>query len=221
VDALAKLERERGQVLSRIAEAARNGKAENVLRDCTRLEQIESLIHRYAGLVDEIDNLARPTEKVNRSTADNAPTKPQALSQLDVVKRSSRAFGSMLRKSFVEKLSRLGMELQQGRGTIHLTPSGSRVGIAVATERKPDRWFLGLPVASFDQAVLLCHSESEGVIEICLPPNFFSRYGDRMSKSNGQMKFNVARRGKVFNLLVPGSGDVGASEFLGKYSSLR
>jgi hypothetical protein len=221
MDALAKLEKERGQVLSRIAEAARNGKAENVMRDCTRLEQIESLIHRYAGLVDEIDNLARPTEEVNTSTGDNAPTKSQAFSQVDVVTRSSRAFGSRLRKSFVEKLSRLGIELRQGRGTIHLTPSGSRVGIAVATERRPDRWFLGLPVGSFDQAVLLCYSEAEGVIEICLPPSFFSSYGDRMSKSNGQMKFNVARRGKVFNLLVPGSGDVGASEFLGKYSSLR
>jgi len=95
------------------------------------------------------------------------------------------------------------------------------VGIAFATERQPDRWFLGLTKGSFEHAVLLCQSETLGILEICLPKDFFTKYGGRMSIHNGQMKFNVVRKGNTFNILVPDTDGVSASEFMGKYSLLR
>jgi hypothetical protein len=114
-----------------------------------------------------------------------------------------------------------GIHLEHIRSSIYETKSGRKVGIAVATERKPDRWFLGLPVESFDHAVLLCKPENRDTIEICLPKNFFDEYGGKMSQSGGQMKFNIARRGNGYSILVPGTDGVNVSKFVGDYTQLR
>lgn len=221
MNALEQLNRERDQVLSKISEAAGKGRAADVLKDCARLEQIESLIHRYTGLVNEIDNLSRSDEIMNISPLNKAVTVHYETASGKTGLNSGREIGRTIREEFVNKLLRSGIELRQSKGTIYKTSSGSRVGIAVATERQPDRWFLGLLKDSFDHAVLLCQSEKLGTIEICLPKDFFTKYGNKMSSSNGQMKFNVVRKGKAFNILVPGTDGVSASEFLGGYVLLR
>jgi len=122
---------------------------------------------------------------------------------------------------FLKRVSEVGVDLRHVRGSIYETQSGRKVGIAVATERKPDRWFLGLPLQSFDHAVLLCKRDTGDTFEICLPNNFFDEHGDNMSQSGGQMKFNVARRGNGYAILVPGTDGVSVSKFLGAYSLLK
>jgi hypothetical protein len=221
MDALKQLNDEKDQVLSRISEAAQNRKVAEVLRDCARLEQIESLIHRYAGLVSEIEGLRNSEEKMSIPSFHEVATRNSEITTGGAVPNAGREIGRTIRESFLNKLLRSGIELRQIKGAYYRTSSGSRVGIAFATERQPDRWFLGLTTNSFDHAVLLCQSETLGTIEICLPRDFFAKYGERMSLSNAQMKFNVVRKGKTFSLLVPGTDGVSTSEFLGNYSCLR
>lgn len=220
MNALEQLNREKDQVLSRISEAARKGRAEEVLKDCARLEQVESLIHRYAGLVHEIDNLSRSNEAMSTPPLNKTLSGHCGTPSGKEGPKTGREIGRTIRKAFVDKLLHSGIELRQTKGATYKTPSGSRVGIAVATEQRPDRWFLGLNKGSFDQAVLLCHSETLGTLEICLPRDFFAKYGDRISTNNRQMLFNVVRKGNVFSILVPGTDGVSTSEFLGKYSLL-
>jgi hypothetical protein len=220
MNALEQLNREKDQVLSRISEAARKGRVEDVLRHCARLERTESLIHRYTGLVHEIDNLSRSDETTNDPQPYGDATK-YGITREIADSKTGREIGRIIRETFVDKLFKSGIELRQAKDTIYRTSLGNRVGIAVATERQPDRWFLGLTKGSFDHAVLLCHSEKIGTLEICLPKEFFAKYGNRMSTSNSQMLFNVARKGNTFSILVPGTNGISASEFLGKYGLLR
>jgi hypothetical protein len=121
----------------------------------------------------------------------------------------------------LKRVSEDGVHLSHVRGSIYETQLGCKVGIAVATERKPDRWFLGLPLQGFDHAVLLCKPDTRDTVEICLPKNFFDEYGAKMSQSGGQMKFNVAHRGNGYAILVPGTDGVNVSKFVGGYSLLK
>ena len=72
-----------------------------------------------------------------------------------------------------------------------------------------------------DQAVLLCQRENGDVATICLPKDFFAEYSDRMSKSGGQIKLNVTRRGSGYALLVPGTDGINVSRFVADYSQLK
>jgi hypothetical protein len=134
---------------------------------------------------------------------------------------SARNNGKQIRNAFLGILATKGIRLQHVSGTIYRSASGALIGIAVATERAPDRWFLGLSQNGFSHAVLLCQPDRGDIIEICLPVAFFERYGRHMSISNGQVKFNVVRRGNSYAVLVPFTDGVSVSEYIRDYSVLR
>ena len=123
--------------------------------------------------------------------------------------------------TFLNELAEKGIHLRQMKGTIYETQSGQRIGIAVATERKPDRWFLGLPLGGFDHAILLCERETGDTVDFWLSKNFFDDYGNNMSHSGDQMKFNIARRGSGYVILVPGTSGVSSSTFRKDYMLLK
>jgi hypothetical protein len=137
------------------------------------------------------------------------------------MKKSARSVCKQIRSVFLQKVVTNGIRLQLVDGTIYRSASGASIGIAVATEREPDRWFLGLSQNRFSHAVLLCQPDRGDVIEICLPAAFFERYGRLMSISNGQMKFNVVRRGNSYVVRVPFTDEVSVSEYICDYSVLR
>lgn len=222
MDAKNQLMHEKTQLLTQITEAAQRGESQDVLAASERLKKVESLIHRYEKLVCEISDLNAESRKSGsfedtrggrRVLADKDRMQPDA--------KSAREIGKTIRAAFLQKVSEDGYHLRQIKGNIYETQSGQRVGIAVATERQPDRWFLGLPLRGFEHAILLCRRDTGDTMEICLPKTFFAEYGDNMSQSKGQMKFNIARRGKGYVILVPGTGGVSVSEFPGDYSLLQ
>ena len=214
---------EKTRLLTKIAAAAQHGESQEVLAVSESLEKVESLIGRYEKLVRDISDLdtggrkSQGLEDTPREGSilvnDNDFRTPVAI--------SGRGIGRTIRTDFLKKLAERGIHLRQIRGSIYATQARRKVGIAVATERKPDRWFLGLPLESFDHAVLLCKRDTGDTIEICLSKNFFDEYGGRMSQSGGQMKFNVARRGNGYAILVPGTDGVSDSKFLQDYSLLK
>ena len=218
MDAKKQLLQKKTKLLNQIAEFAQRGKSQEVLAAGERLNRVESLIDRYEKLLRDISDLN--TDPLQNTRVDSRDRRVKNLKRLNVV-ASGRGIGKTIRKDFLQKLSEEGIYLENIRGSIYQAQSGHKVGIAVATERKPDRWFLGLPLKGFDDAVLLCKPDSGDTIEICLPNNFFDEYGDKMSESSGQMKFNVARRGSGYAILVPGTDGISVSKFLGDYSLLK
>jgi hypothetical protein len=72
----------------------------------------------------------------------------------------------------------------------------------------------------FDHAVLLCQRESGEVIDIPVPEKFFEKYGNEMSESKGQLKFNVVNRGSGLLVQVPGTNGINGKSFASDYSFL-
>jgi hypothetical protein len=216
MDAREHLIREKGTLLRQIAESAQRGQSQEVIAAGDKLSRIEHLIERYEDLLRDISDLnsADPKQGIIRKVR----SAPKPMKNPDVV--PGRGIGKEIRMGFLRKVAEKGIHLDQIRGTIYETPSGSKVGVAVATERNPDRWFLGVPIG-LDQAVLLCQRENGDVATICLPKDFFAEYSDRMSKSGGQIKLNVTRRGSGYSLLVPGTDGINVSGFVADYSQLK
>lgn len=223
MNVIGKLWKWKKELLEKISTAAREGKSETVLSASEKLRKIEILINRCEQLEIEIAELQRD---------EGLQLNPEAviLNRIESIFPSSsrksvktiREHGREIREAFLKKLLQAGISLQPVRGeTIYISKSGEKVGIAVATERQPDRWFLGLPTGGFDHAVLLCQRESGDVIEIRLPNGFFAKYGSDLSESKGQVKFNVSRKGSVFVVKVPGTEGINPVAFSSDYSFLR
>lgn len=213
---------EKAKLLKQIAESAQRGNSQEVLGAGERLKKIESLIDRHEKLlrdISDLDNEARRTHPLQNTRVGSRLVRGKDLRRLDVA--SGRGIGRTIRMDFLKKVSEEGIHLEHIKGSVYETELGHKVGIAVATERNPDRWFLGLPLEGFDHAVLLCKRDTGDTVEICLPKNFFDEYGDKMSQSGGQMKFNVTRRGSGYAILVPGTDGISVSKFLGDYSMLK
>ncbi|MGH9338979.1 MAG: hypothetical protein ACRD1R_05170 [Acidobacteriota bacterium] len=184
MDAKNQLMHEKSKLLTRIAEFAQRGESQEVLVAGERLEKVEALIGRYEKLVRDISDLDTKSPKFQPSEdtrEGSRVTSDKDFRKLSAV--SGRGIGRTIRTDFLKRVSEDGVHLRHVRGSIYETQSGRKVGIAVATERKSDRWFLGLPLQGFDHAVLLCKPDTGNTIEICLPKNFFDEYGDNMSHS--------------------------------------
>ena len=222
MDARNQLLDEKTKLLTKIAEFAQRGESQEVLAAGQRLEKVEALIGRYERLVRDISDLDTNnpgSQPVEDTRGASRLAREKYFRKLDA--ESGRSIGKTIRMDFLKKLSEVDVNLRHVKGIIYETQSGRKVGIAVATERKPDRWFLGLTLRGFDHAVLLCKRDPGDTVEICLPKSFFDEYGDHMSQSGDQIKFNVARRGNGYAVLVPGTDGVSVSNFLGAYSLLK
>jgi hypothetical protein len=218
MDVKKQLMQEKSNLLNQIAEFAKRGESHEVLAVGEKLNRVVALIERYEKLVHDISDLE--TDPLQKTRVDSNDNSSKNLKRLNVV-AGGRGVGKTIRLDFLQKVSEKGLHLENIRGSIYQAQSGRKVGLAVATERKPDRWFLGLPLKRFDDAVLLCKPDSGDTIEICLSKKFFDEYGDKMSESSGQMKFNVARRGSGYSILVPGTDGINVSSFIGNYSLLK
>lgn len=217
MDVKEQLMHEKAVLLSQIADSAQRGASQEILVAGERLSRIESLIERYDKLLRDVSDLDSRNGLTEPSRGSSMAAKLMNHAQVS----SGRGIGRSIRMDFLKKVSNEGIHLEHIRSSIYRTQSGRKIGIAVATERKPDRWFLGLPIESFDHAVLLCKAENQDTIEICLPKRFFEEYGSKMSQSGGQMKFNIVRRGTGYSILVPGTDGVNISKFIGDYGQLN
>jgi hypothetical protein len=166
MDAREELIREKASLLSQIAKAAQFGQSQEVIAAAEKLNKIEILIEKCESLVRDIANLNNVDPKPD--LVQNIQGAVQPFNNLNIV--PGREIGKKIRKDFL-KLSEEGIHIEHIKGSIYKTISGSKVGVAFATERKADRWFLGLPI-DLDQAVLLCQHENEDVAIVCLSKGF-------------------------------------------------
>lgn len=217
---LAELQNEKGKILSAISKAASEGETDTVLAESEKLQKIENLISRHKQITSELEGLRSGTPQNIQPKTQRIVLTPVSKSR-SVQTVTSRELGEQIRGEFLRKREAEGIHLQLIKGkTIFRTRSGKRVGLAVATERQPNRWFLGLPSGGFDHAVLLCQRDNGEVIDIPLPDKFFEKYGREMSESKGQLKFNVVNRGSGLLVQVPGTEGINGKTFTSDYSFL-
>lgn len=132
-----------------------------------------------------------------------------------------RAGGAAARNAWTNHLNAKGIFLR-GNGTRYSTESNKSVGVAFANELPefPNKWWLGLPDTRWDIIALLCNDSTGRLIDIVISDLRPSQW-DALSRSAGQVKFNVRRDAKVFTLLLPGREPLVVTSRIGDYSSLR
>jgi hypothetical protein len=206
----------RAKVFEDIKAAAAAGDSPRVLAATAKLSAIEEFARRQveidAGLEAlDANNWQDPTASSQQPAHIEIRTQERKLGE------SARARGDRLRLEFVQQLSTRGYRLVQVRGALFKNKAGEQIGIAYASQNRPQWWFLGLPEDSFHGAILLIEAEPGQVTAMCLPHAFFSKYGTHLSRSRGQLKFNVALRGGHYVIVIPNVGPVSADQYVNNY----
>jgi hypothetical protein len=209
-----RLDARRVSLLQHIAAAATAADSTALLKFTDELRSVDTLLAAYATLDAQaralLDGVVVPAEgePVMARPAERALRVP------------GRAHGVEIRTAFLKRARARGLNLAPENGAIFMAPGGVRVGIAVATERQPDRWFLGLADGGFDAAVLVCKGEGGDTFDLCLPRAFIARHASALSRSGGQVKFNVVRRGGRVALTIPTVGSVNVDGYVGAIDGL-
>lgn len=151
---------------------------------------------------------AKPSETNRSSTTSTLQGSPLQSNQAVPSSIDPRQSGQQLgRKERHRYASEREMKPQGG---IVYERKGVSVVLPFATERNPDRWFLGAPVTAFNNGkkpflILLCWKDGK-VLDFVIPPDQVSDLTRRLTLNpGGQYMFNVARRNSAhYELLVPG-----------------
>ena len=201
-------------LLAKIGAAAKASDAEAILL-------LNGQLARTTALLSRMDDVGFEAEALlGNSDSRNGRAAAVATQKIDEMSVPGRGHGIKIRADFLDRAARAGLPLRPYRGAIFQSSKGRRIGIAVATERKPNRWFLGLGEGLFDAAVLLCAPNSGKVLDICLPPAFLAQHGRYLSQSGGQIKFNVARRDAHTILKIPHKTPERVERFIGAITNL-
>lgn len=218
MDIIAELMKTKTNIMKEIQDSAQSGDSQVVLAGGRKLEEIENLLHRANKLMIEVETVLQSRELAEQPT--NIPSQMSSTSTARLNGMSSRQKGATRRNEFVQRVVAAGLGIRKQKGTIYIKPSGERVGIAFASERSADRWFLGLKEGAFDSAILLCE-DGDQLRELWVTQAILSKTGQSLSRSGGQMKFNVIRSGPRLTLQVPGEGQVAVDELRGEYKILK
>ena len=197
--------------LKAITSAASSGNSQKVLEETARLSRIEVLIERQEALDNEIQALTTKTPQ----SGPRMYSPPERVSR-SLDKDSPRKRGDKRRSEFIKICDSKGFKLTLIKGALFQNARAETIGIAYASERMENSWFLGLPSQEFNHAVLLCENKNGKVIAICLPHEFFRKHEDYLSKSKGQTKFNVRLRSGHYLLTIPVIGPVHVDEYVDK-----
>jgi len=197
------------KTLSAIQSAAASGDVSRIQAETARLSEIESLIQRQEAINQQL-HLLSDTSSPPLISLRQAQISPP------LGKISNRKRGAQRRDDFVQECESKGIRLTQRKGALYENSRGEVVGIAYASERKDNAWFLGLPSQEIQHAVLICEFNDDQLFTVCLPKQFMERHLKSLSESKGQVKFNVrTRRGQYF-LVIPMSGSVPIDEYVNR-----
>jgi hypothetical protein len=117
----------------------------------------------------------------------------------------SRKKGKCEREKFIAEAKSRGKSVASKKGALYYDSRGGLMGLAFATERQSDRWFLGLKDENFVTIVLICEDVNHTVRRFVLPPDFCKRISKDLSRDQlGNVKFNVYREGRSYFLSIVG-----------------
>jgi len=205
------LQKIRADTLEAIQLAASAGDSQKVLSESTRLTQVEVLIQEQEALDRQVQGL----QSKDHNSSSLVPVREEPPFKRKIVTGiSPRAQGAKRRTQFVNSCASQGIKLTHIKGALFKNAKLEQIGIASASERKENGWFLGLPSGSLNHAVLLCENKLGRVIAVCLSKNFLQKYGRHLSVSKNQTKFNVVLRHNNYFLSVPGIGAVPVDDYI-------
>lgn len=184
------------------------------------VEDVEYILNRYVDLENSFKYLENKIKSFHTNKALPSESFSTLLSDSANQDRplSNREIGALKRHEFVRDIKlHEDFTLLESKGAIFSTNSRETVGIAYASERQENRWFLGLPDSDFYAFVLLCQPKIGGLKRFILPSDFYQRIRNHLSEKNNQLKFNVSKKKSRYYLSVPNIGNIDISDYLENY----
>lgn len=210
-------------ILESVSEAAHERNLAAVAKWSRAAEHCEALVSEAREFEERIRAFKNSLEQGSISEAhlnldrhDNTKTneKPRRI--------SAKREGAIVRAEWVKGILAKGISLKGYRKRYQTTREKS-VGLAFANELhgKENKWWLGLQDDPTDVAVLLCRSLNKDLYDIVLPVSQLRTYWDMLSRSGGQIKFNIRKEDREFFLLIPGDNPLSITKYAGNYEPLR
>ena len=201
---IAKLKDEK---MSQIQDAAKCGDTSTVVSISRTVETIEKLQKKLDEILIALATLERVGNKQESSLID-----------LGI---SYKGKGRIRRAEFVEALKGRGVEATQIKGVLWEIGENKVVGIAYASERSHNKWFLGLPRKDYHAVILLCEDEYGSVINFIFPEEFYQTYEHDFSEDqNGQLKFNITLSNGGYKMKIPRKEDVYINAYIDSFGNL-
>lgn len=214
------------EILERVKGAAQKGDIESIAFLGKAAEQCESLINEVKDFENRIGKFSDSIFSTPglKEKQKNRKLTERIDSNIATYRLSPKREGANMRNGWVEKIKSKGVKLN-GHGKRFQTESGKDVGVASANEldrsqQLLNKWFLGLKDERMDIVVLLCRDLEKKVHDIVLPVSEIGSAWEALSRSGGQVKFNVRRQGGEFKILIPGKGPLEITKYIGNYKPL-
>lgn len=207
--------------LKRIEESAKKGDTASIFSNTAAVEEVERLEKKLNEIVVALENVEKRTNSTSNAAREILHSQQTSnLIEALVVESSPREVGKIRRKEFIRELSMLGTQLYHAGGCIYKTKTQNLVGIAYASERKPNRWFLGLPIKDYYAVILLCERGNGTILKFVLPKVFLIDKKEHISNADGNFKYNIVSRHGEFSIRIPKVGNDSVSKFLNNYAPL-
>jgi len=239
----------REMILNEIRVAAQNADIGAIARWSKAAEQCEMLIRettelegRVKRFVDTLSSKPEDTRISGKESVDSGTPSTQSLQAQKGGKMKTELVGSETfstqrsispkregaeeRKKWVAKLAAKHIPLT-GHDKRYYTKKGKSIGIAFANEldrpQLADKWFLGLKDEPTDMLVLLCRDkEKKGdPHDFIVPVAELGSSWKALSRSGGQVKFNIWKSNSEFLLLIPGEDPISITSHLSNYRPLN
>ncbi|MCK4579633.1 MAG: hypothetical protein KAU50_12645 [Candidatus Marinimicrobia bacterium] len=232
----ARLDNIRKRAFNEIEEAARESRIAVVVKYSGILEEIARAEKKLSEMVATIDQLEKSTSEIVATTDQLQGSTTGALGgesgemMLDTksdnkareeLQLSARARAVDRRRDYVRNLRSRGIDLQKDGEKLFRKSDDSIVAMPYAFEREAYRWFLGQKKSEYKAVVLLCERDTGELIDLVLPGDFLSRYGQHLSEVKGEIKFNISEKRGAFWISVPGVGNINLNQYKSNYDPLR
>jgi hypothetical protein len=217
----AKLSDLKKRIMKKIAEAATKHDTQSITAYSGIANRIEQDEHALAMLGKRVNDY---------ETVLNHPMPTSHQQKIEIIETTTdlkrikgREGGLNGRKRFVGAGPNRGYQLTHLGKSIYRTARGKKVGLTFANEndQKPGAWWLGTPDSKYDIVVLLCQQDDGEALEFIIAQQDLEKFWGLLSRSAGQVKFNIVRDGANYYLLIPGHGRESINRFLGFYGPLK
>lgn len=191
-----------------IEAALKNNRTDILKMAVNDLERLEQLERQYNEITTAVSSFEKKSHDNNDEFRD--------------IYKSPKQIGKHERMMFIKEASKRGKILTEERGPLCRNISGGLIGIAYASERNPNRWFLGLPKKAYHNIVFICKSSTEKTIYFILPRNFYEIYQSEFQIDNKQtqFKFNISLKKNGRYILATKSKTVEINNYIDKFDNL-
>lgn len=216
-----RLENLKVKILAKIGEAAKKGVTEEITEGARIIEEIERLIKKCEEISYNVDTLEKRVDSPNNMNKISTTQMDDILISEKSEYLSPKKKGKAYRDRLIYELEARGISLFHVEGTTYKTKKGGLVGIAYASERISNRWFLGLPSNDYSSVILICESKKGNFLNFILPEDFLRKNIKKLSRDDyGQIKFNIFLKGGHYYLRIPNEENVNIDNFQNNYLAL-